>query len=285
MNKRLTTAREQRARIYRGIRGARRALARAAPRGQGQASAGRRRAACPDRPDGGAVRLPGLAPDGAAARARQAERLGRPGAAGAAHQHVAAVEQLPRRSRGVEVRRGTGRPACPESPAAVDRPRPGAQAVLRGADRLARRALDLGPDGATACASCGARATSSWYEPVIVGSFEDAVLAVLVNYNIQAVVMFDGFGYASQTPLADLRELIAAYLPQAAAARDGDLAMLLSRAVRAIRPELDVYLSTDRDVARARGRRRGGGNPARVLRAGGDARAAPRDPRRHQGSL
>src|SRR4051812_18996868 len=29
-------------------------------------------------------------------------------------------------------------------------------------------------------------------EPVVVGSFEDAVLAVLVNYNIQAVVMFDG---------------------------------------------------------------------------------------------
>jgi arginine decarboxylase len=86
-------------------------------------------------------------------------------------------------------------------------------------------------------------------EPVTVGSFEDAVLAILVNYNIQAVVMFDGFGYASQTPLADLRELIAAYLPQAAAARDGDLAMLLSRAVRSIRPELDVYLSTDRDVA------------------------------------
>src|SRR5688572_941779 len=90
-------------------------------------------------------------------------------------------------------------------------------------------------------------------EPVIVGSFEDAVLAVLVNYNIQAVVMFDGFGYASQTPLADLRELVAAYLPQAAAARDGDLAMLLSRAVRAIRPELDVYLSTDRDVAKLAG--------------------------------
>src|SRR4030095_7702074 len=43
-------------------------------------------------------------------------------------------------------------------------------------------------------------------EPVVVGSFEDAVLAVLVNYNLQAVVMFDGFGYASQAQLADLRE-------------------------------------------------------------------------------
>src|SRR6185436_9910382 len=90
-------------------------------------------------------------------------------------------------------------------------------------------------------------------EPVVVGSFEDAVLAVLVNYNIQAVVMFDGFGYEAQAPLPDLRELVAAYMPQAAAARDGDLAMLLSRAMHAIRPELDVYLSTDRDVAKLAG--------------------------------
>jgi arginine decarboxylase len=90
-------------------------------------------------------------------------------------------------------------------------------------------------------------------EPVVVGSFEDAVLAVLVNYNIQAVVMFDGFGFESRTPLADLRELIGAHLPQAAAARDGDLAMLLSRAARAIRPELDMFLSTDRDVAKLAG--------------------------------
>ncbi|HJT62404.1 MAG TPA: decarboxylase, partial [Burkholderiales bacterium] len=90
-------------------------------------------------------------------------------------------------------------------------------------------------------------------EPVVVGSFEDAVLALLVNYNIQAVVMFDGFGYASQNPLPDLRELVGAYLPQASTARDGDLAMLLSRALHAIRPELDVYLSTDRDVAKLAG--------------------------------
>ena len=89
-------------------------------------------------------------------------------------------------------------------------------------------------------------------EPVIVGSFEDAVLAVLVNYNIQAIVMFDGFGYASQAALPDLRELLAAYLPQAAAS-DGDLGTLLARAAHAIRPELDVYLSTDRDVGKLAG--------------------------------
>ena len=33
------------------------------------------------------------------------------------------------------------------------------------------------------------------YEPVVVGSFEDAVLAIVFNPNFQAVVISDGFGY------------------------------------------------------------------------------------------
>ena len=90
-------------------------------------------------------------------------------------------------------------------------------------------------------------------EPVVVGSFEDALLAVLVNYNIQAVAMFDGFAYSSQAQLPDLRELLAAYQPQAADAHDGDLGMLLARAIRAIRPELDLYYCTDRDIAKLAG--------------------------------
>jgi arginine decarboxylase len=90
-------------------------------------------------------------------------------------------------------------------------------------------------------------------EPVVVGSFEDAVLAVLVNYNVQAVVMFDGFDYGAQSVLPDLRELLGAYLPQAAGARDGDLCALLARAAHAIRPELDLYLLTDRDVGKLAG--------------------------------
>ena len=36
------------------------------------------------------------------------------------------------------------------------------------------------------------------YEPVVVGSFEDAVLAVVFNPNLQAVVISDGFGFPSQ---------------------------------------------------------------------------------------
>jgi len=86
------------------------------------------------------------------------------------------------------------------------------------------------------------------YEPVVVGSFEDALLAVIVNYNLQAVALFDGFAYASQYSLPELKELIAPHLPEGDAARGSELATLLARAVRAVRPELDVYLATDRDV-------------------------------------
>src|SRR5262245_44300146 len=72
-------------------------------------------------------------------------------------------------------------------------------------------------------------------EPLTFVNFADAVLAVLVNFNIQAVVMFDGFSHASQNPLPDLRELLATYLPQPPMARDGDLGTLLSRAMHGIR--------------------------------------------------
>ncbi|HEX6156800.1 MAG TPA: decarboxylase [Burkholderiales bacterium] len=89
-------------------------------------------------------------------------------------------------------------------------------------------------------------------EPVTVGSFEDALLAVLVNFNIQAVVMFDGFGYESARPVPDLRELLAAHVPQGGPGEE-DVAMLLARAAHTIRPELDVYLCTDRDIAKMAG--------------------------------
>ncbi|HUL94863.1 MAG TPA: hypothetical protein VLT89_02570 [Usitatibacter sp.] len=85
------------------------------------------------------------------------------------------------------------------------------------------------------------------YEPVVVGSFEDAALAAILNYNLQAVVIFDGFPYPSQYAVADLREILTAQV-HAEPSVDGDLGTVLARALRAYRPELDVYLCTDRDV-------------------------------------
>ena len=91
------------------------------------------------------------------------------------------------------------------------------------------------------------------YEPVIVGSFEDALLAAVVNTNLQAVVIFDGFGYASRHELPDLRKIVRSYLPAGGFATDADLGTLLARMLRRYRPELDVYLATDRDVGELAG--------------------------------
>ena len=90
------------------------------------------------------------------------------------------------------------------------------------------------------------------YEPVVVGTFEDAVLAAVVNYNLQAVVIYDGFGYSAPNTPADLREVLAPHVP-AEATGDSDLGTLLARALHAYRPELDLYLMTDRNVTQLAG--------------------------------
>ena len=91
------------------------------------------------------------------------------------------------------------------------------------------------------------------YETVVVGSLEDALLAAIVNFNLQAVVVFDGFPFASQYDLPDLRGIVAPHLGGREASTDEDLGTLLARLLRRLRPEIDVYLATDRDVGRLAG--------------------------------
>ena len=88
------------------------------------------------------------------------------------------------------------------------------------------------------------------YEPVIVGSFEDAVLATVFNYNLQAVVISDGFGFQSQYNVPALREILLkqVQIGEGAQAATRDLGTTLALMIRRWRPEVDVYLTTDRDV-------------------------------------
>jgi arginine decarboxylase len=88
------------------------------------------------------------------------------------------------------------------------------------------------------------------YEIVPVGSFEDAVLAVIFNADIQAVVMNDGFGFQSHHALPLFREHLKRHMdmdPDSVSPQQ--LAMTLAKAVKTIRPEIDIYLLADRDVA------------------------------------
>jgi arginine decarboxylase len=87
------------------------------------------------------------------------------------------------------------------------------------------------------------------YEVVQVGSFEDAVIATICNHNLQAVVIRDGFEYRSRHDLPVLREFLVRHLHGSeASVEPGALATALARAVKRYRPELDVYLLTDRAI-------------------------------------
>ena len=85
------------------------------------------------------------------------------------------------------------------------------------------------------------------YVPVHVGSFEDAALAVMLNPNLQSVVLIDGFQYASKHDLPDLREYLERNMDvDADSIEPGALATRLAQAINDYRPELDLYLLSDR---------------------------------------
>ncbi len=93
------------------------------------------------------------------------------------------------------------------------------------------------------------------YEPVFVPTLEDALIAIMINHNIQAVVVRFGFGLRSASRL----KILTQYLSRIGDENLGDLdpqdyGPELCRLIRKIRPELDVYLVTDRGAEDIAGR-------------------------------
>lgn len=86
------------------------------------------------------------------------------------------------------------------------------------------------------------------YEVVIVGSFEDAVVATLINPNIQSVIIRDGLQFKSHHALDTLREMLTRALGvDAKQARPADMAVKLAKTIKMLRPELDIFVGTDRN--------------------------------------
>lgn len=83
------------------------------------------------------------------------------------------------------------------------------------------------------------------YECVLVGSFEDAICASLVNPALAAVVLMEGFPYRSRHDAPILRAVTA---PFGEPETPEDSALRLAAGLKRIRPELDLYLISDRDV-------------------------------------
>ncbi len=83
------------------------------------------------------------------------------------------------------------------------------------------------------------------YEPVFVGSFEDAFCAAAVNPALTSVVVPEGFPFRSRFEAPVLR----AVLDTLGVTDDRDTSALrLAGALKRIRPELDVFLLSERDV-------------------------------------
>ncbi len=93
------------------------------------------------------------------------------------------------------------------------------------------------------------------YELVQAGSFEDAIVAVLVNPELQAIVIGDGFAFRSRRDWPELRDLLDRAMPFDAAAVDlRDYGLKLARVLKTLRPELDLYLLTERGAETLAGR-------------------------------
>ena len=88
------------------------------------------------------------------------------------------------------------------------------------------------------------------YEPVIVPSLEDALIGILFNHNVQAVVVRPGLTLKSRNELPILSQ----YLNRVAEHEDVDdldpheYGPEACRLIAKIRPELDAYLVTDRSA-------------------------------------
>jgi arginine decarboxylase len=87
------------------------------------------------------------------------------------------------------------------------------------------------------------------YELVFVGSIEDAVLASILNGNLEAVIASDGAPFASSHNAPVLREFLLANLPaNAFSTRSGEQTLELAKALKQIRPELDIFLLSGSEV-------------------------------------
>ncbi|TMA77863.1 MAG: decarboxylase [Deltaproteobacteria bacterium] len=92
------------------------------------------------------------------------------------------------------------------------------------------------------------------YEIVQVGSLEDALLGAIFNNNVEAVVLYDGFRFRSRYDLPSLRDfLLRDRRTETSNVMPGALATTLARMIQRYRPELDVYLLTDRAVEKIAG--------------------------------
>jgi len=86
------------------------------------------------------------------------------------------------------------------------------------------------------------------YEGVHANSFEDALVAIIINPALQAAIIYDGFQLRSRFGLPVLHEMLTRFTGDSGTGLPQDYGLSLSRIIKQIRPELDLYLVSERGV-------------------------------------
>ncbi len=91
------------------------------------------------------------------------------------------------------------------------------------------------------------------YDIVAVPSFEDALIAVLLNVNLQAVLLRYGFPLASDNKFDIMRAGLVEIDDDLDASNEPLMALSLAQSIRRLRPTLDLFLITDSPVEEVTG--------------------------------
>src|SRR5882672_10174904 len=92
------------------------------------------------------------------------------------------------------------------------------------------------------------------YEPVFVGSFEDAVLGTVLNGSVQAVMIYEGIAFASSHHSPVLREFLTSRLADSGIdPNSAEHSLALAQGLKRLRPELDIYYLSDRQSEKVAG--------------------------------
>jgi len=92
------------------------------------------------------------------------------------------------------------------------------------------------------------------YETVFVSSYEDAILGTILNGSLEAIIISEGIPFASIHNSPVLREFLSTHLAATGVdVNSPDLSLSLAQGIKLIRPELDIYLLSDREVEKIAG--------------------------------
>lgn len=87
------------------------------------------------------------------------------------------------------------------------------------------------------------------YEILVTHSFQDTLIALLFNFDIQCVVIRYGIKFTSDNNLEEIAPFIRDILRKDhSEIEDSELALLLGRLIKEFRPELDIYYVSDRTL-------------------------------------